>query len=315
MNKVVSLLKSSIIKNDKMIETKRIETLNKVNKVCNSSEMKNVLKDTGFIIEGRDKLYNNPRDLDIKFNYGGDAVNFWITHHFGKFLSNSSKHTLSGFGATKLDVNYQSIDNYKIEYNDKDADFAKLTKWYDIFNQYEKLIDSKPMNTIEDILNAYVETHNALLEESEFFINSINAIEEKEINDTINDLLQLGGNLECGIEKRCKWISGDIHTLIDHRNSFGLDYKNFNGSKDWDVVDSIVVGEKIKGKQSWEVELYCSDDDDINNSIYKGDAILTKNQLSDLIRNIVKSNQAIDDRTNKAIKEYEDYQKEASMVE
>ena len=314
MNKVVSLLKSSIVKNDKMIETKRIETFNKVKKVCNSPEMKMVLKDTGFTMQQKDALFNQNRDLDIKFNYGSD-IHFWITHHFGKFLSNSSKHTLSGFGATDLDIEYSAKDNYKIEYNDKDADFAKLTKWYDIFNQYEKLIDSKPMNTIEDILNEYVKIHNELLEESEFFTNSINAIEEKEINDTINDLLENGGDLECGIEKRLKYTRSNEYILIDHRNSFGLDYKNFNGSKDWDVVDSIVVGEKIKGKQSWEVELYCSDDDDINNSIYKGDAILTKNQLSDLIRNIVKSNQAIDDRTNKAIKEYEDYQKEASMVE
>jgi hypothetical protein len=312
MNNLVSKLKQQIVKNEQTIEQKRSETLNKVNKICNSEEMKKVLKDTGFLIEDRGTFFEYMKNrenqiLTSKFK-STDGLEFKIDYTYGDYHSSINQHLIARFKIGDCNVDYSVKGKFTMSYCNKEEDFKKLNEWYQNYDRYTKVITSTPIKNLLVVLNEYVVDYNNLLNDINEYTTIIQTLEQSEIEDTINDFLSNGGELELGIHKECDWDYDEnderVFHLNDVRETIGLDYKDLNGVKEWDTISKIKVLNKVKGKQSWEVELYRHSNKDINTFTYYNTGIITKQKLSNLIESMIESNKKIDTKTQNSIDYY-----------
>ena len=310
---IKQILEATIIRNNEMIETNQSLILTKVNNLCKSSEVKKLLKDTNFKLE--DNSQNRKRGIlfDIKFTSTDETYPLYFNISQSYSYDYSTKETLyAPFKVSQLSGKYSFDNIVDFIYTDKQTDFERLTKYYEVYDKYQIISISPNIKELLDVLNEFVEISNQLKIENSSLQNELNRLDMIEVENLIKDLLYDGGELEYGIEQR---VNGElvedefgkserIYQLENIRHYTSMDWKDKYGSKYWDVFNKIIVGDKLKSKQSWEVELYFATESDIDNFKYIGTAIITKKTLSELIERIFNSNQKIQQRTNDAVQIY-----------
>ncbi len=317
VNKSIETLKNMVEQKEKQLENQKEQVVNDRNNLIKSSKMEFELEKESrngkFKISWGSCSYNNYEKFDkLIIEYNGKNYEISLKQPDNIFLERE---------------NLWIVDNetwFEFDGKNKEEDMKNLKCYYEVRDTFENLIESDCLSELVDLI---FENHNDIKkteEEIRTLNKQIDEVIKQEINCEIKRLLEHGG--EVIVEPNQSYTTIMLRNENYSNSSFkkfispSLDRKYFmingkdnDGYRHSEYGSKFVIGKKIKGKQSYEVEVYENEtlnesiNDSINNTIsFKninkwekcGDIILTKQTLTEHIKSIFWWNyDGINDRT------------------
>ena len=292
-NNLSETLQQMIVTKQQSIKDAKTQTISKVNKLCSSKAMLDVLKKGGLDV----RIIDTERDEQLYrqfwiFDVHGIDYTFNISENCGKL---QRVYTNYGYNRTTDEL-------VELTYSVKSTDFERLSIYYDILDVVNGIRNSKPVQQLMELFNEFDTFKHSTLIEIDAFKRQIESINE----DTLSSLLYraLNGNgidYEYNDQTDCNLVQiyldeldedGDritdwVRVMETIKRMGWIDFKDEDGDKWGSSICKIYVGPKVKGSQRYVCDLYKWDD---GIKLYKEEVEVTKKQITDWITNAFEYN-------------------------
>ena len=310
---IKTILEGTIINNKIMIGNKKEETFSKVLELTNSAEFKSELKKLGFTL-----VRDGEHPLSYKYLQfiSKDKQYMFFINNDTKYLANINEFGLTQYETSTLqmkDTN-TSYERYRelfinLTYDNQQSDFEKLSKYYEVYDKQQSFCNSNVVKQLISLLNEWVDLSNDLSVQNNALQSQIKSIDETEVNDVVEDLLKNGGEIEYDTEKQLEheYIETEdggeelVYKLVDYVGRKLIEFKDEHNWKDWEHASKIVVKSKVKGKQSWYIDVYKYNRNEL---VCVPNVTTTKKQITDWVEGCIKSNRGVEVRTQQNIDTY-----------
>jgi glutaredoxin-related protein len=296
-----------IVTKEQSIKDARTQTTSKVDKLCSSKGMLDVLKKGGLDVKITADATDEPmyKQFGIYDVHGVDYI-FNVATEFGNLQRVYSQY---GYSRTTDDL----VD---LTYKVKSTDFERLSIYYDILDVVDGIRNSKPIQQLLELFNEFDSYKTQTQIEIDALRNQIESINEMESERLLNRILSGNGyeyeyydQTDCNsVQIQLDEVDEDGDNLTDwiyvtetSKRQGWIDFKDQDGDKWGSSICKIYVGDKVKGSQRYVCDLYKWND---GIELYKEDVEVTKKQITDWV------NRAFEYNTDGSIQTNNEYQLE-----
>ena len=306
-NNLSETLQQMIVTKQQSIKDARTQTFFKVNKLCSSKGMLDALKKGGLDV----RIIDTERDEQFYrqmwiFDVHGSDYTFSISDSCSKL-----QRVYNNYG-----YNRSTDELVQLTYQDKLGDIERLGNYYDLLEVVDGIRNSKPVQQLMELFNEFDTFKHSTEIEIDAFRRQIESMNVEEGNRLLNRVLSGNGyeyeyydQTECNsvqihldeVDEDGDTITDWIYVMETSKRQGWINFKDEDGDKWGSGICKLYVGDKVKGSQRYECDLYKWND---GVELYKENVEVTKKEITDWI------NTAFEYNTDGSLERYNEQQLE-----